>query len=152
MKFRNAKIVGELIDPRVYHAEQKVKRGDTNYCVSRSDLAQILHNANRWVNGYQTPSSPSMRWGDVIDALVLTPEQYDKKVAIRPADYMDKKGEMKPWHGASNTCKEWMAKHEDKIIVTKEENEQAHEAASILRSDIYVAHLLDKAQIGRAHV
>lgn len=47
-------------------------------------------------------------------------QQYESTVCVRPSTYIDKKtGEAKLWHGGASYCKQWMASHAGKTIISE---------------------------------
>lgn len=78
----------------------------------------LLHRdpASWWYGSALNPSraerehTAELDFGSALHALVLEGEDtYQRKVRIRPEEYPDRKtGEMKPWHGAAQFCKDWV--------------------------------------------
>ena len=50
--------------------------------------------------------------GKYIHSRILTPDAPLPGVVVIPETYTNEKGETKPWHGAANVCKAWLAKQE----------------------------------------
>src|ERR1700744_3541963 len=90
MKFKNVQIVGDRVPVHEYRAESK-KRGSDGYTMSRGELMDILFNPHKWLCGMGgDESTKSTVWGNLIDTLVLTPEQYTKLYVVAPATYPSK--------------------------------------------------------------
>jgi len=70
-------------------------------------------------------ATADMEFGSVVHAAILTPEILHMAYYLRPQEYpaKDKKGveTMKLWHGGSDWCKEWTAKHQDRPVMTSEQ-------------------------------
>jgi exodeoxyribonuclease VIII len=91
---------------------------------------------SRWKAGYQSPDSDAKDWGSLLDCVLLTPDQFKMRYAVKPATYNDAKtGEEKPWNGNSNVCKDWLADHQDMAIVSNGELSEAQKAAKRLLAD-----------------
>ena len=67
---------------------------------------------------HPTPSTPDQILGTVLDMALFDPAHVWDRCYTRPKDYLDAKGCKKPWHNGANNCKEWMAKHGDKPVIT----------------------------------
>lgn len=102
-----ATITGKNYDPRLYHSSERIKRGDPRYIMSYSALKQFGTNPSRWVRGYKSPDSPAKDWGNLLDCIMLTPDKLGDKFAVKPDEYTDDKGNVKPWNGNANVCKAW---------------------------------------------
>ena len=139
MSFKNCKINGVGINSNDYH-NQKGERGRPDFVMSPSSLKSGDACWRRWVDGYESPSSEAKDWGNLVDALLLTPEQFLSRYAIRPQTYPadGKKGEQpteKPWNGNSNWCKAWIQKQGGKEVVSADELAQAKIAVTRLMGD-----------------
>lgn len=81
-----------------------------------TDLVRLHRDPASWYYGSRhNPHRPDMKrsaemdFGSALHALVLEGEDaYQRLVRIRPESYPDKKtGELKPWHGGAQFCKDW---------------------------------------------
>ena len=62
-----------------------------------------------------------MKLGTVCHCAILEPERLGSEFWERPETYPDSKtGKPKPWHGGADWCKEWLAAHADRIVLTHE--------------------------------
>lgn len=133
--FVAGKLVGVNIIPEDYH-RPNAARGAKDLVVGRSDLLEVLCNPHRWVNGYErNGETEATEWGNLMDCKVMSPQQFKDRYAIRPDNYPDEKGQMKPWHGASKWCKQWMEDHAGKEVVSKEKNTESDNALKFLYGD-----------------
>lgn len=79
-------------------------------------------------------ATPDMQLGTVAHAAVLTPEAFLDSFHLRPEQYThtpeptkkNPKPEavMKPWHGGSAVCQNWLACHADRPVMTREDLER----------------------------
>ncbi len=160
--FRGGKLVGEGIDSAAYH-RQDAKRGDRSFALSRSELMLFYSNPARWIDGYEPKDTDSTAWGSLLDCLLLTPQFFDKRFALRPTEQKATKnmsivkdgeahvGDLVQWSPQSSFAKEWkkQAESDGKIIVTPEERSEAQEAIAKLKQDQQIGALLacSKVQI-----
>lgn len=89
--------------------------------------------------GYRDTETLSTEWGQLIDCLLLTPDEFGHRFAVRPETYENDKGEVKPWNGNANVCKEWLSHHEGEQIVKSELLTEAREAVRLLQADEQIA-------------
>ena len=140
--FKNAKIISVSTDPEKYFTTD-IKRGDPNLPVSSSMLKVFNKCASRWLAGYETPESKALNFGSLVDCLVLAPEEFNKRFAVRPKSYVDEKGVSKEWHHASHTCKAWLREHAKFTIITEYDLAEARKAAVAIRKDVRLKSLLE---------
>lgn len=86
MSFQNAHIRAVNASPCDYHI-QNVKRGDPAFRVSPSALKAFATCPARWMAGYEPPDSKAKEWGSLVDALFLTPDQFEARYSLQPAQY-----------------------------------------------------------------
>ena len=141
--FSNARIVGVDVDPISYHKLQG-ERGKPEFIVSNSMLKEFARCPRKWrVGGEPERDSDACRWGELLDARVLSPKQFGNRFAVVPAQYQDSKtGDMEPWTFAANVCKQWREDHSGTIHVKTEEMDGADDAIGRLQSDDGIAVLL----------
>lgn len=143
MSFRNAKIAGIGVNSSLYHTQDS-PRGTAGFYVSPSSLKLFADCPSRFIAGYNPPDSDAKTYGSLLDTLLLTPEQFDGRYAVKPEAYKDAKtGEEKPWNGNSNACKVWLADHADLEVVSKGEVFEVQSAIARLKGDETIAALLD---------
>ena len=145
--FQNCRIAGIDVSSEDYHGN-KAERGTAGYRMSPSALKVFTECPSRWKAGYQTPSSEAKNFGNLLDCLLLTPEQFDRRYVLKPLEYPDvnKKGEtvgMKRWNGNANWCKEWLEEHSDRMIVSRTEFDAACTARDRMISDETIKAFLD---------
>jgi hypothetical protein len=139
---KNAKIAGIGVNPADYHGAKK-QRGAKDYVISSSSLREFAICPRRWICGYEQPDSESKKWGNLLDTLLLTPGQFSSRYAVKPETYTNEKGDVKPWNGNANVCKEWLAQHQDREIVSVIEIENCDSAIARIKEDEIIAAFLD---------
>jgi hypothetical protein len=143
MSFKSVIIRGKNVDSNRYHEGNGASRGDMDYEVSSSMLREFGNCAARWRAGYQPPDSDAKDFGSLLDTLVLTPEQFNARYAIRPETYDSGKDGEKPWNNNATICKEWnkAAEAGNQIPIKKGEWAEAMTAAKRLQDDKTIAAL-----------
>lgn len=131
------------LDPRTYHKINTGKRGEHGFTVSRSELEEFALCPHRWLRSPERKVTDPMRWGALLDTIVLTPDKFPDIYSVAPETYLaepKKKGdspESKPWNYNATACKEWRA-HEiasGKEVATSEDASLASLASKRLRED-----------------
>lgn len=146
MSFKNAHIVGRNIDSTVYH-EITVERGSPDHPVSPSMLKLFGGNAKKWRDGYEPKTTKTKDWGNLLDCLLLTPNQFKVRYAVQPETYEDEKtGEVKEWNNRARVCKEWCEDHEGKEIISFDTHKHASAAILKLREDLTVRAFVDASE------
>lgn len=100
MSFKNAKVISSEVNPREYHSV-KPSRGDPTYPVSPSMLSDFALCPEAWMKGFQRDPSVALAWGNLVDCLYLTPEQFENVYALHPETYINADGERKKWRNDS---------------------------------------------------
>lgn len=152
--FAKAVVVARNTNPALYH-DHTVRRGDPGFCMSRSELAMFNHNPRRWKAGFVFKQTEAMKWGSLLDTLVLQPKEFEKRYAVPPLEYPGtprKKGdpvEMKAWTRQAKYCETW--ENERTIqgieIVKASDLHQVQAAAARLLADEEIAALLKDADV-----
>lgn len=147
--FASARVVSVNTDPAVY-LRSGGSRGEKDFIMSRGELMNFATCPHRWVRGYEAPDSKATEWGSLMDTLLLSHDAFADRVAIYPAEYPadGKKGEilMKPWNNNATFAKEWKKAQGEKLFIKADENNDAHIALAVLRSDAVIAEIVDTAQ------
>lgn len=155
MIFKNAKVIGENIDPEIYHKrDETIKRGNPEYVMSQGELKEFLKCPSRWVNGYREDqkSSEAQKWGSLIDCLVLTPDRFKDVYCVAPETYPaegKKKGDPateKPWNWNATYCKEWRESQNGLMVLKAEEIAEAGGAIKKLYEDATITAALTGAK------
>lgn len=68
---------------------------------------------------YPEPSTPDQIWGTLFDIAVFDITKIDASCHVKPAFYTNKQGGEKKWNGNATECKEWIAEHQDRPIISK---------------------------------
>lgn len=142
--FQNAVVIGTNVNPDDYHKEN-APRGDKSRVMGRSDLMEFYRCPSRWRDGYKSDATDSTEWGDLMDTLLLSPDEFDNRYIVTPDTYPDGKGVLKPWNWNANHCKDWRAEQEPRICLKTEEWERARTALAKLRANSSIKRLLDDA-------
>ena len=162
MSFTNCKIFEKGTDIGDYLVQKTENRGQPKYLMSSSSLREFSRCPSRWVNGYVSPDSDAMDYGNLLDTLALTPDRFDHRYVVRPETYSKtvmecpvcgsqsdsqsckkckcervKKIVDKPWNGNETSCAEWLENQIKlgKTISTKEEVMEAQAAVARLQAD-----------------
>lgn len=136
-RLTNARIVGPSNGGD--YVKSDVRRGDPAFVMSRSALKDFALCPSRWIRGYKEDDTASTEWGDMLDCLICTPEDFNNRFIVAPSTYPGAKGEEKPWSWNANYCKDWRDKQEDGVTVIKHD-----ESAALLSAK---AELLKDAKI-----
>ncbi len=59
--------------------------------------------------------------GHIFHTAILEPNLFAASHYIRPSTYENKKGEIKAWNGNALECKDWLAAHEDRLVIFNHE-------------------------------
>ena len=86
--------------------------------------------------------TPSLSAGRLIHSLVFEPRWAEANHHIRPDTYTNDKGEEKKWNANATACKEWIAEHQDKPIVSRAKFDAARAEAKVIRAHPHVKPLL----------
>jgi len=92
--------------------------------ISQSELKEFGQAATPLHYRARKPKEPTpdMEFGSVAHCAVLQPEKLHEAYHLRPESYpSEKRTEFKPWHGGATYCKEWVAKHSDRPVMTQEQ-------------------------------
>ena len=144
-------------DPRDYFKTAKgpeSERGNPEFVMSRSELEEFAICPHRWLRSSERKITDAMRWGSLLDCIVLSPAQFESIYSIAPETYLaepKKKGdpaEKKPWNYNATFCKEWRAQEiaSGKEVTTSEDASLAWLAAKRLREDEMINAFLNVCQ------
>ena len=168
--FQNCKIISTGVNPAEYHNRDVSTRGTPGYSVSSSDLRMISGmSPSKWKNGFELPASDALIYGSLLDVLVLTPDQFDARYILQPAEYetkvlrcpscgsvteakkcqkckIDREEHVivKPWNNNSDTCTSW-AEAQAKAgreVVAQQDLDTAVLAKKRLEADPQISALL----------
>lgn len=152
-EFKNARVIGEGMS----YAPCPLERGDPNFVMSRSQLKLFAPNPHRWLCGWQKDATESTEWGNLLDCLFLTPNQFDARFVVRPDTYQKKFGTKNPtfkatkWSKNSHTCQQWITDNaKGRQVITSHELAGAKEAVAALWKDKLIADVMSdaKTQVG----
>lgn len=173
MSFQNARIKAVAALPSDYH-HQDAERGTPNFVVSPSSLKEFGRCPARWKNGYVSPDSKAKAWGSLIDALLLTPEQFDARYVLQPGTYLSevlvcpscgsesdslncrkckterqKRTIQKEWNNNSKTCQDWTLERltENKEVIDGSDLFDARTAVARIQSDPVIKSILDASNM-----
>lgn len=141
--FKNGKIVGSGVSYADYAKQPKgAKRGNLDYQLTRGDLVAFAHSPRKWLKvGSSRQATKAMRWGSLLDCLLLTPNQIADKIAVCPDELLSTDG-----HLRSKEAKAWKVSQGDKLVVTAEDLKEAQAVAVEIRAYPKVAELIDCSQ------
>ena len=168
----NGKLIGANVDTDAYHRTDK-KRGDKDYPIGRSSLMLFAECPHKWINGYDRKESKATDWGTLMDCLILTPQDFEKRFVVAPATYPElgmkcpKCGSItdakscrkckvdraqvsvqKPWNWSAEWCKSWMEEQTPRICITEEQYLEAKDAKhSVDDSEPMVAVSISQKQV-----
>lgn len=135
--FRNAKIICTDANPAEYHEASRLPvRGHPQFPVTNSMLNVLAQNPRRWLHGYEPPASDAKDYGSLLDCLLLTPDQFEKRYAVPPSHYT-RDGERKDWRNDLRIpeVKAWHEAHKGKEHVSGEDLAEARAAAKAFSAD-----------------
>lgn len=69
-------------------------------------------------------ATADMEFGTAAHCAILEPHRAHEVWTVRPENYPDDKGAMKPWNGNSTWCKTWLTNQGDKIVLSREQAER----------------------------
>ena len=152
MSIQNAEVVKDNTLSSEYQAESE-ERGSPRLTVRGHILSEILKNARRWRNGYQSPESKAKKFGSVYDCLLLTPMHWPKLYAVLPEDAPKRpssrqRDAKKPSPATLEAIDWWddfLAEHPGEVIDQKV-NAAVHGAIAALRKDEMIAELIDHSK------
>jgi exodeoxyribonuclease VIII len=148
--FSNAVLETVNTDPNEYHKLIGAPRGHPDRVMSRSEIAEFRRNPARWLAAGsfadEDEDTDALVWGSLVDCLLLTPGQFEKRFVIRPTTYESSSGETKPWNGNSKVCQAWIAEHAGMTVIKSELRARAELAVRALKADLRVSRMLDSAQ------
>lgn len=80
-------------------------------------------------------NTKALRTGHITDTLVFEPKLFSKNYKVKPRTYTNDNGEVKPWHGGAQACKDWMeeAERSGKIIISGPEYDEAVRLSTAVR-------------------
>lgn len=152
--FINCAVLRSGVNSDEYHAKT-VERGDPAYPMSPSQIKAFMECPKRWLAGYEPPATTAKAWGNLLDCRILTPDQFEKRYAVRPATYPAPPGHAKvkkglidvgeplPWNANAGYCSDWKDAQEGKEIVKAEEHADLQTAEQRLLDDALIASLLE---------
>lgn len=138
MSFTSARIVGKSVDPVEYLSIPDVtERGHADYPMSSTTLRNFGSCPSRFRSGYIPPDSKAKGFGRLLDCMDLTADQFTKRYAIQPLEYVNEDGDKKKWNNNAQVCREWkqLRVAEGKEVVTMTDVKACEAAVARLRSD-----------------
>jgi hypothetical protein len=112
-------------------------------------LKHFAHTPNysQWKRTNPSEEKQAYAKGRAFHCLSLEKHKADEQFVIQPETYTDAKGVVKPWHGASNTCKAWKAAQVGKTILDEATFAQAAGMALRVRKLPQMEPFLADAQV-----
>ncbi len=169
LPFTNARIVGSNYPLKAYLA-QTAKRGDPAFVMHSTAIRAFLKNPMKWYligedealaqreaeeKGEEAvkAATKAQAWGSLVDCLLTSPDDFDKRYVMPPLKYVNSKGDKADWSWQSPKCREW---RDDKRaagfeVTTPDERERAMVAAERFKADPDILAILTGAQF-QVHV
>lgn len=123
----------DLSDDR-YFAQDRL--GSTDLVVLHRDPASWWYGSRHNPHRAERERTAELDFGSALHALVLEGEfAYERKVRIQPEFYPDRKtGEMKPWHGAAQFCRDWAEVNRGPgvIVLTEDADRRVRHMADLI--------------------
>jgi hypothetical protein len=165
---REAHDCGDNVSFEVYSRQpDSVKRGDPDYIMSGSDLTEFARCPHRWAVGYREVETKFTEWGQLIDCLLMSPDDFAERFAVAPATYSATAMECpschsrtdskscrkckvdrvpvqveKEWDFGATICQEWREKQGERQVVKAATMENAETAVELLRSDEFIGDMI----------
>ena len=117
------------ISEKAYHA-LSWERG----YLSKSVLWPFAQNQFKWKNAPEKKETDAMRWGSLVDCLLLTPTAFERDFAV--STFKDFK---------TKAAQEWRDA-ETRTVIKQEEKDEALKAVEVLRSRKDIAEILEGAK------
>ncbi len=152
------RVIGPITDPSVYRNDD-IPRGEPEFVMGRSSLMDFCFCPERWKNGYTSEEIKATEWGDLVDCLLITPDQFKNRYAVQPSTYLhdamqcpacasitDSKSckkcgvprvpikVEKDWNSNSEHCAEWESAQTGKKIVRHKIFGPACDAVKVIQS------------------
>lgn len=152
VKFSNARIVGEGVNPEDHH-KQEHARGTIGYVMSRGELMKFNLCPTKWMAGIEEEQTFFMQWGDLVDCLYTATDQFDSRFAVAPEHYTVTMMQCpncksvtdsqscrkcrkervpiavdKTWDWNATYCSEWRAAQNGKTVIKFETRQSAQKA------------------------
>jgi len=109
-----------------YHEAPGVGKHSLDY-VAKSPLDYAIYKQ------YGMEPTEAMEQSTLCHTATLEPELFESAYHLRPGTYPDAKGGYSKWSGNANFCKDWIAAHADKPVVTQTELAKIRNAAKCVR-------------------
>lgn len=122
-----------------YHAAPGVGKHSLDY-IADCPLKFALYRK------YGMEATDAMEMGTLCHTAVLEPELFADSFHLKPGTYRDDKGAQKAWSGNSTVCKEWLAGHTDKPVVTQSELSRIQNIARNVREHPVVGPLMEEGE------
>lgn len=162
MSFQNARIRKVGASPIEYRATE-ARRGDRAFPIGSSSLRAFWSCPAKWVKPielpdgeityWELPGTKATEWGNLFDCMLLTPEQFGERYALKPAVYpceptkKDPRME-KPWNANSTWCSEWIEQCEasGRIPVSGSDMFKVQQAIGAFTSDPILGPYVEESE------
>src|SRR4029077_8555053 len=87
----------------------------------------------------------AMKFGSLVDCLLLTPRKFDQLYAVKPEQYLASKGTMEKWTRQSKTCRKWEDDHEaaGRIVIDNYDRLEAEACVNSLMDEPEIRSLVN---------
>lgn len=147
--FTNGTLIGKSVPFSEYSKQPEgAKRGDPKWEMTRGELMEFYKCPHKWIQNVPEKVTGPMKWGSLIDCLLLTPEQFESRYAVAPATYKNKKGETCDWRNDMRieaVYNFYSDNYGKEIISQSDLNEAKSNVDSILRNP-HMADLLKSSK------
>lgn len=103
------------------------------FSISSSGLRAVLRRPSEYwgfspfnPTPFEREEKTALEFGKAAHMLLLGEDGFKERYMLRPATYPDEKGNMKPWSGNANWCKQWLADQKAAGRVPIMESEVGH--------------------------
>lgn len=88
--------------------------------INQSGLKRLARSPAHYAHYRDNPDPPTdhQKLGTITHLAVFEPHLLNGSHWMRPANYENKKGDVKKWNGNATECKDWLAAHQDRHIIT----------------------------------
>lgn len=145
--FSDGKVVGTGVTYAEYARQPDVRRGDARWEMTRGELMAFSACPHKWLQGVPDKVTPAMKWGSLMDCLLLTPSQFETRFAIAPSHYLNKKGEKSEWRNDDRieAVREFKAQNVGKEIVSQSDYQEAEQNVKAVIRNKHIGNLLKTA-------
>lgn len=143
--FKDAKIVGVNVPSEVYRRQDpQCPRGHPGHVMSRGSLQLLWQCASRWKDGFESEDTEATDHGNLLECMVLQPDQFNSLFIPAPETCLDKEGNTIPWDFKTKARREWKKEQEasGRRVVKPGDLQKAAKAHQAIHADLKAGALL----------